>query len=245
MSSEGSSARYLIVNADDFGITAGVNRGIIQAHEHGIVTSTSLMVRYPAAAEAAQYAATRPELSVGLHFDIAEWRYSQGEWRPFYLVVDPDDAISVRGELTKQLSAFEELMGGPPTHLDSHQHVHNNEPIRSAMLELAAELKIPLRDCTPAIAYRGDFYGQTGQGEPFAEGIELAQLNRTLESLAPGWSELGCHPGYAENLDSVYLREREQEVKVLCHPDLKGSLAAAGVELRSFRDLRSPRHGGV
>src|SRR5207247_11145801 len=48
--------RDLIVNADDFGQSAGVNRGIIEAHERGIVTSASLMVRWPAANEATAYA---------------------------------------------------------------------------------------------------------------------------------------------------------------------------------------------
>ena len=54
------AARVLIVNADDFGLSAGVNRGIVEAHERGIVTSASLMVRRPAAREAADYARTHP-----------------------------------------------------------------------------------------------------------------------------------------------------------------------------------------
>lgn len=53
-----ASAVTMIVNADDFGLSPGVNRGIIQAHEHGIVTSASLMVRRAAAYQAAQYART-------------------------------------------------------------------------------------------------------------------------------------------------------------------------------------------
>jgi len=48
--------KYLIVNADDFGQSTGINRGIIEAHERGVVTSASLMVRWPAAIDAAQYA---------------------------------------------------------------------------------------------------------------------------------------------------------------------------------------------
>jgi predicted glycoside hydrolase/deacetylase ChbG (UPF0249 family) len=64
--------RTLIVNADDFGLTSGVNAGIARAHEEGILTSASLMVRWPAAAEAAAYAARTPGLSVGLHVDLGE-----------------------------------------------------------------------------------------------------------------------------------------------------------------------------
>src|SRR5687767_10207836 len=62
--------RYLIVNADDFGLSPGVNAGIVAAHENGIVTSASLMVRKLAAAEAADYGRRHPKFSVGLHVDL-------------------------------------------------------------------------------------------------------------------------------------------------------------------------------
>src|SRR3954465_4438787 len=95
-----SETRRLIVNADDFGLSHGVNAGIIQAHEHGIVTSASLMVRASAAAaqEAANYAKRRPQLSVGLHVDIGEWAVVAGEWRPLYEVVSADDPVAVDAE---------------------------------------------------------------------------------------------------------------------------------------------------
>src|SRR5436190_23980393 len=64
--------RAVIVNADDFGQSAGINRGIIEAHERGIVTSASLMVRWPAAPAAAAYACAHRGLSVGLHVDLGE-----------------------------------------------------------------------------------------------------------------------------------------------------------------------------
>jgi hypothetical protein len=76
--------RHLIVNADDFGQSVGVNRGIIEAHERGIVTSASLMVRWPSAQEAAAYARSHTSLSLGLHFDFGEWRYRDGNWWKLY-----------------------------------------------------------------------------------------------------------------------------------------------------------------
>ena len=60
--------QYLIINADDFGYTQGVNRAIAEAHRHGTVTSTSFMVDAPGAAEAAELARQHPALGVGLHF---------------------------------------------------------------------------------------------------------------------------------------------------------------------------------
>src|SRR2546426_8473794 len=91
-----TGARYLIVNADDFGRSAGVNRGIIRAHQHGIVTSASLMVRWPAAAAAAEYARRHSRLSVGLHLDLGEWVYGSSNWTVLYQVVALDDLFTVR-----------------------------------------------------------------------------------------------------------------------------------------------------
>src|SRR5215469_18809273 len=129
-----SQTRRLIVNADDFGQSAGVNRGIIEAFERGIVTSTSIMVRWPAAADAAQYARSHTQLSVGLHFEIGEWVFRQGEWIPLYEVVAKTDGVAVSEELSRQLSVFCDLVGRPPSHLDSHQHVHRSDPARSIMI---------------------------------------------------------------------------------------------------------------
>src|SRR5215204_3611043 len=111
--------RYLVVNADDFGLSPGVNRGIIDAHERGIVTSASLMVRPAAAGEAAAYARGRSELSLGLHVDLGEWVYRGGEWSALYEVVDVNDPRAVREEVSRQFEGFCGLLGGPPTHVDS------------------------------------------------------------------------------------------------------------------------------
>src|SRR5258708_1804855 len=141
--------RILVVNADDFGISEGVNRGIIEAHEHGIVTSTSLMVRWPAAVPAAAYAIAHPKLSVGLHVDLGEWIYRNNHWEPLYEVVLGDSADAVATEFARQLEAFRALMRRDPTHLDSHQHVHRDEPLRALLINTARELNIPVRHFTP------------------------------------------------------------------------------------------------
>jgi hypothetical protein len=73
----------LIVNADDFGLSGGVNAGIMAAHEHGIVTSASLMVRWPAA----RYAAGHPRMSLGLHLDLGEWAFTRFSLRTLLVFV--------------------------------------------------------------------------------------------------------------------------------------------------------------
>jgi chitin disaccharide deacetylase len=229
--------RYLIVNADDFGLSEGVNRGIIRAHEQGILTSASLMVRYAAAEEAARYALQHPRLSLGLHLDLAEWVYRNEEWMPRYEVVPPDDEAAVAGEVARQLAAFAKLLGKPPTHIDSHQHVHRNEPARSVVMQAAQRLSVPVRSFTPRVQYCGDFYGQTGEGEPYPEGISLEGLVTTIKNLPPGITELGCHPGEDDQLDSVYCLERREEAEVLCNGLVRAALDSNAVELCSFADL--------
>src|SRR5437867_1616393 len=75
-----TALRLLIVNADDFGYSRGVNRGIVEAYERGIVTSASLMVNRVAAAEAAEYGRDHPELGVGLHVDLRRRRVRERLW---------------------------------------------------------------------------------------------------------------------------------------------------------------------
>src|SRR5437762_7908379 len=120
--------RWLIVTADDFGITSGVNRGIVQAHREGILTSTSLMVHRPAAEQAAALARECPALSVGLHLEL-----------------DPAGAPDVPTQLERLLSRFTALVGAPPTHVDSHHDVHKNPRVLPHVRAWARNIGVPLR----------------------------------------------------------------------------------------------------
>jgi len=230
-------AKYVIVNADDFGLSAGVNRGIIECVEHGILTSASLMVRWPAAVEAAAYAKKNHAFSVGLHVDLGEWVPRNGEWEMLYKVVDTDNEAAVAKEIESQVATFRRLMDRNPTHLDSHQHVHRKDPARSIMLRLARELGVPLRECAH-VRYCGDFYGQGAEGEHLDGQLTLANFKNILNSLTDGITELGCHPGYGDDLESPYRIERADEVRVLCDPETRAAIAALGFKLCSFDDPR-------
>ncbi|SPF39993.1 conserved hypothetical protein [Candidatus Sulfopaludibacter sp. SbA4] len=226
--------RFLIVNADDFGQSPGVNRGIAAAHERGILTSASMMVRWPHAAEAARYALDHPALSVGLHLDFGEWTFRDGEWSCLYSVVDEHDSSAVEREIASQLAAFRNLMGRSPTHIDSHQHAHRKEPARSIVCAIASGLAILIRDLDPRVRYCGNFYGQEGDGTPWPEGITVAALAGILRGLEPGFTELGCHPADEADLDTMYRTERLQELATLCDPLARATLEELGVELCSF-----------
>ena len=229
------STRYLIVNADDFGASSMTNVGIIEAHASGIVTSTSLMVRNPAAREAVRYSAQFPRLNFGLHIDLGEWVCRNDEWIAAYEVCDLENLDEIRKEVRRQLGIFQRIMGRNPTHLDSHQHVHRDRPARTAVVELGAELQIPVRHFIPDIQYCGKFYGQSGKGYPCHECISTAALIGAIAELPPGITEMGCHPGRDNRLHSTYCFERITEITALCSPLVRRALKTNNVILRGYQ----------
>lgn len=233
-----TAERWLVVNADDFGQTPGVNRGIAVAHERGIVTSASLMVRWPAAPAAATYARAHPALGVGLHLDLGEWTYRDGEWIPLYEVL-PAAAMAddVAAEVARQLAAFRDLMGRDPTHLDSHQHVHLDPPTRGIVLDVASQLGVPLRHLTGGVTYCGGFYGQSGKGEPYPEAIQPDALTALIDGLTEGVTELACHPALGDDVSSMYRAERSREVESLCDPRVRAAVDTGKVRLTTFEGL--------
>jgi len=236
------SDRTLVVNADDFGQSPGVNRGVLRAHEHGVVTSASLMVCWPSSAAAADSARAYPRLSAGLHVDLGEWTLEDGAWIPRYQRVQPDDGHAVAAEVDRQIEAFRRLVGTDPTHLDSHQHVHLHEPARGILLRAARDLGIPLRRITPAVAYCGDFYGQMDDGSPIPGALTVERMIAILEGLPPGITELACHPGEGDDIDGTYRVERKEELRVLCDPRVRAAISSLGIELYSFGELPKQLH---
>src|SRR5512137_1811641 len=193
--------KQLIVNADDFGLSAGINAGIVQAHEHGIVTSASMMVRQGAAEQAAALARRLPRLAVGLHIDLWESVFRGGEWVRLYSRAD-DEPAAIEREVQAQLTRFRRLMGREPDHLDTHQHVHRREPAATVVGRTARALGLPLRGDGTA-RYVGGFYGQDDTGGPYHESISVARLLELLDGLEPGLTEFGCHPGQVPEDDAL------------------------------------------
>lgn len=221
--------RFLIVNADDFGASDGVNRGIVEGHERGIVTSTSLMTTGAASAEAAALAAEHPRLAVGLHWDL------DGEGEPW---LDHDDVVAVRAELEAQLRRFQELTGRAPTHVDSHHHVHREPAIAPVAQELAAALRVPLRD-DGQLAIVGGFYAQWEWQVTDLQHVSVEFLIWILRNeVGEGWTEISCHPGYVTaGFSSTYLREREAELATLTDPRVRAEIEALGIRLVSYAEF--------
>lgn len=224
-----SAPKFVIFNADDFGYSHGINRGIVEAHEQGVVTSATLMVNGPAVAEAVAQAEAHPALAVGLHVNFTN---EAAHW------FDLEDERICREELQAQYRRFLDLLGRKPTHLDSHQHVHRHPMRRRLFEELAESEDLPLRD-RPPVVFKGGFYGQWQHGISDPSKVSLEALERILRNeLTGGVYELSCHPGYYDpTLEAVYHRDRENELRTLCDSRLPQVLLEEGLRLISYRDL--------
>lgn len=139
--------RLLVVNADDFGFTHGVNAGIVEAHTQGILTATTLMANGAAFADAVQLAQQHPTLDVGCHLVLVggESVHAPGTALP-RSVSALGQAIYRNGfpvyqELQAQMRKIADA-GIRPTHLDTHKHTHLLPAVLQAVLRVAQEFGV-------------------------------------------------------------------------------------------------------
>ncbi|OGK85017.1 MAG: hypothetical protein A2X52_09725 [Candidatus Rokubacteria bacterium GWC2_70_16] len=248
--------RVLIVNADDWGLTAGVSRGILHACRHGIVTSTTLLVTRPP--DPALLEELRGSgLAVGLHLNLtlgapvsAAARLpslvdGEGRFiRDARAVAERVKVDEARIEWGAQIDAFRRIMGGFPTHLDSHHHVGGHEPLLELMVFFARALKVPMRaqDAPVRQAARkagvrtpDHFVGESGP-EPY---WSRERVLEQLRALPEGVSEFMTHPGYynEELAYSRYGKQRETELAGLTDPAAREVVAREGIRLATFANL--------
>jgi chitin disaccharide deacetylase len=223
--------RYLIVNADDFGQSAGINRGIIECHQRGILTSTSLMVTGKALDQAVKLSRENPTLAVGLHFDV--WGEDEREF-------DTHDIDATHAEFQRQLELFRAVMGRMPTHIDSHRHAHREEHLFKHFKSWVDPLNIPLRG-DGRVKFVGGFYAQWEWGVTELKYVSVGFLSEMLRNeTPPGVTEFSCHPGYiTDDYRGIYAREREAEIQTLTDTQIRRVIQAEGISLISYVDLAS------
>ncbi|HEV8536796.1 MAG TPA: ChbG/HpnK family deacetylase [Candidatus Limnocylindria bacterium] len=250
--------KRLIVNADDFGRSAGVDRGIVRAHREGIVTSATLMTNAPGAPHAASLARALPTLDVGVHLVLTYARpltdparirtlvRQDGSFRrPSELLtrtIDRDEALI---EYREQFARGRELIDREPTHVDTHHWVHDHPALSWAVRELARETGAAARTHTPA---QRDEYRAKGVRTPdhFTRDFQhpghigVDDLVALLAQLEDGVTELMCHPGEPDPellATSTYARERPIELAALTDPRVRAALEGARVTLTTFAAL--------
>jgi predicted glycoside hydrolase/deacetylase ChbG (UPF0249 family) len=244
--------RRLIVNADDFGLTPGVSDGILLAHRHGIVTSTTMLVNRGITKETVGRARDAG-IGLGLHVNLtlgapitrgASLMENGAFVRDARRAAARAKAGEVEKEVGAQIERFETLAGCAPTHLDSHHHVGLHEPVREVVLRAARVLAVPVRSQdgearrrarTARLATPDYFFGESGPGAYWS----LSRTLRHLRALPPGTSEFMTHPGWCdpELGYSRYGRQREVELAALGSPAARGAACALGFALVDFRAL--------
>jgi predicted glycoside hydrolase/deacetylase ChbG (UPF0249 family) len=216
--------KRIVLNADDLGYDPEIDRGILEAHARGLVTSATAMVDTPFVAAA--IAAAPPSLRLGVHVVLAE------DARPG----------DVEPEVRRQVDRFRALAGRAPTHLDSHRHAHARPAIAEPFARAAATLGLPLRALDPAhrALVRGagarcsdHFLGDAALRPCWT----LERLVAALAALPEGTTELMCHPGHAPSVARTsFGAEREIELAALCHSAARAALG--GVERCGFDGLQ-------
>ncbi len=138
-----TARKQLVVNADDFGFTPDVNRGIVEAHARGILTATTLMANGAAFEDAVRLARQTPSLDIGCHLVLVSGR-SVLTGKPLPLTVPALLAAMARREVRiyDEFSAQVRKIldaGLAPTHLDTHKHTHLAPPVLDAVARIAQE----------------------------------------------------------------------------------------------------------
>ena len=217
--------RRLIINADDFGLTVGVNRAIVEAHEHGVVSSATLMANGQAFADAVCLARSTPRLGVGCHVALVDGapllhqtqvsslldngsssagapRFREGILKFGALaLLDRLGADEIEAEATAQIRKLQ-ASGIAVTHLDSHKHTHVFPRVLRPLLQAA-------RNC-----------GVRAIRNPF-ERIQGSQLAAS-PSLWRRWTEVGVLRGLAKQF-----REAVQQAGIFT-PDGTLAIVATG-----------------
>ena len=217
---------HVLINADDFGLTSGVNTGILDSHLNGIVNSATMIMNGYAVDEAVTMAKQYPSLHVGVHLALTWGRPLAKTSGPLtkedgtfcytnrFLTEVAPDAELVYLEWKAQIEAFR-ATGLPLHHLDSHHHVHGWPALAPVIFRLAEEYDTTFRALTTLDARR-DLWVT----ERFSDAFYGAGVTReTLDLIQPGDSiEVMVHPAdFDEILPSVtsYLDKRMVEKELL------------------------------
>jgi len=259
-----SEPRRLVVNADDFGFTEGVNRGIIDAHRNGILTATTLMANGAAFNDAVRLAHQTPSLDVGAHLTLVG-----GPGQP------PTVTALIEALLLGRVKPYDELAaqlgritgaGIAPTHLDTHKHTHLWPSVLDAVLRVAREfgvawVRAPFDHPSAGASWKARAIALAAprfrrkiaacglRATDHFAGFDMTgrfgatELAGLIERLPTGVTEFMCHPGYCDDeLRAARTRLKEsraRELEALTATAVREALVQANVELTGYRALAS------
>ncbi len=228
--------KRLIVNADDFGYSEEINKGIIEAIEFGLVKNTTIMLNRPGTDQAIEYV-KKKNVSYGLHLNLDEFFYIDHELGKITDYKDPlVDLKLIEIKIRKEIEQMNN-MGATVRHLDSHHHAHLLPGILPLVVKLCKEYNIK------SIRFYKDVYMKYWNFDPEhmkrkikEEGIKIVDYTidgwfwGNLDLWQHGTAEIISHPGYNYTW-------REKELKVLTDRIVGEHVRRSGIEIISYFDL--------
>jgi predicted glycoside hydrolase/deacetylase ChbG (UPF0249 family) len=246
-------SRFLIINADDLGISPEVNRGIFIAYEKGVITDASLLIKGPYTQQALKMIKKNPSFQVGIHIDLDPllgWKSPGIERLPrrklLEMMNEPDFIREIKHEVDKQMTDFLDA-GLIPSHIDTHHHVHGFPQIFEVLVESMD------RHGIKAIRFSKDGYSLLGRDEirittEQAHWMEDALREKKimhphhlidpiipffLKEIPAGVSELMVHPSMGGD------QWRQRDFEMLMDPLFLSTVQDEGIQLISFAELAS------
>jgi len=247
----------IIFNADDFGHSKGVNLGIIESYQNGIVRSTTMMAGMPGFDHAAALAKQNQGLKIGVHLTLTAGNSTGGVYKT---ITDGKGKFLSQDELNKRLVNMEIDMseveaeyesqiqktlaaGITPDHFDSHHHTHNLPGINDVFLKLAKKYGAYVRIYDKELL-TGEYAGLKTTSDFTEEFYDEKTTDDDLKELIGRYKgaslEVMCHPAYLDQTlleTSSYNIKRVYEMKTLTSPAMRVYLLENGHEFCSFTDL--------
>ncbi|WP_260262142.1 chitin disaccharide deacetylase [Vibrio intestinalis] len=241
----------VIFNADDFGLTEGVNEGIVESFRSGVVRSTTFMVGMPGEAHAVKLAADVPDLKIGLHLRFTAGKPLTGHKSlqgdkglfpaiPGFWQKRDFDPVEVYEEVVAQVEHYLAL-GLSLSHIDGHHHCHTHPQIAPIVYEVAQQYKVPVRGIGVAgVDEQSCRYVFTSQFYDSAISVEHAKQLMLEHAAQCDVLEVMCHPAKVDSqlkAMSSYLIQREQELETLTSSEFVAFLAERDIQVTDYSVL--------
>ena len=243
----------IIFNADDYGYSKGVNLGIIEAYENGLVRSATMMANMPSFEHGVALWKSCSGLKIGVHLVLTTGASLGGVYNT---ITDNSGNFLRLSEIVQRANAntldlsevekeytlqIEKILaaGIPITHLDGHHHTQNLPGNVQVLLALAKKYNIPVRANDRVLAnshgVKSPVFDETFHGD----NVTMHHLEHILSSCKET-TEIMCHPAYLDNFvysNSSYNIQRIKELEILTCPSAKMLVEKYSHTLGDFQDL--------
>lgn len=241
----------LVINADDFGYTEGVNLGIISAYKNGIVSSCTIMANMPGFDQAVELLEANPGLGCGVHMTLTchkpiikshktivdnNGNFYKRATKEILQLIDLDEVYEeFCAQIDKVISS-----GIKITHLDSHHHVHGLKELKPVIEKIVNKYELPIRggfeykteikDIVPVI---DSFYADKVDYSYFEKNIDEIKKHKICD--------LMCHPSFVDEFllnSTSYALQRTKEHSILTYKNIKDFLELNEIEIVTYEDFK-------